>query len=50
MAASVLDTERSVEISVHVVRAFVKLRAMIATHKELAKKLEELEKKYDQQF
>ena len=50
MAASVLDTEHAIEISVYVVRAFVKLRTMIATHKDLAKKLEELEKKYDSQF
>ena len=31
-------------------RAFVKLREMIATHKDLARKLDELEKKYDRQF
>jgi hypothetical protein len=33
-----------------VVRAFVKLREMLATHKDLAKKLDEMEKKYDMQF
>ncbi len=50
MAASVLNTPRAIEVSLYVVRAFVKLREMIATHKNLAKKLEELEKKYDGQF
>ena len=50
MAASVLDTPRAVEVSLYVVRAFVKLRELIASHKDLARKLDELEKKYDGQF
>ncbi|MEK6776336.1 MAG: ORF6N domain-containing protein [bacterium] len=50
MAASILNTNRAIEVSVYVVRAFVKLREMIASHKDLARKLEELEKKYDAQF
>jgi hypothetical protein len=45
MAASVLNSPRAVEISVFVVRAFVKLRELALSHKELAKKLTELEKK-----
>jgi hypothetical protein len=45
MAASVLNTPRAVEMSVFVVRAFVRLRAFLATHKELAEKLAELEHK-----
>jgi hypothetical protein len=45
MAASVLNTARAVEMSVFVVRAFVRLRAFIAIHKELAEKLAELERK-----
>ena len=45
MAASVLNTPRAVEVSVFVVRAFVKLREFVATHKELAHKLAELERK-----
>ena len=43
MAASVLSSPRAVEVSVLVVRAFVKLREMLFTHKELAKKFTELE-------
>jgi phage regulator Rha-like protein len=50
MAANVLRSERAVEVSVQVVRAFVKLRQLLASNAELAKKLEELEKKYDHQF
>lgn len=45
MAASVLNTPRAIEVSVYVVRAFVRLRRMLAGHKELARKLEELEQK-----
>ena len=47
MAASVLNTDRAVKVSVHVVRAFVKLRGMIAAHKELARKLAQLERRLD---
>jgi phage regulator Rha-like protein len=50
MAANVLNSKRAVEASVQVVRAFVKLRQMLATNAELARKLDELEKKYDRQF
>jgi hypothetical protein len=45
MAASVLNTPRAIETSVYVVRAFVKLRELLSTHKELAGKLAELERK-----
>ena len=45
MAASVLNTERAIEVSVYVVRAFVKLRQILSTHKELAQKLDELERR-----
>ncbi|MDD5384537.1 MAG: ORF6N domain-containing protein [Gallionella sp.] len=45
MAASVLNSPRAVEISVHVVRAFVHLRELVSGHKELAQKLNQLERK-----
>jgi hypothetical protein len=45
MVASVLNTKRAIQVSVYVVRAFVKLREMLSTHKELAHKLAELERK-----
>jgi len=47
MVAMVLNSSRAVEMSVHVVRAFVRLREMLATHKELAQKLAELELKLE---
>jgi phage regulator Rha-like protein len=45
MVASVLNTQRAIQVSVFVVRAFVKLREMLSTHKELAHKLAALERK-----
>jgi predicted DNA binding protein len=45
MAATILNSPRAVEVSVYVVRAFVRLREVLASHKDLAKTLEELEKK-----
>jgi hypothetical protein len=50
MAASILNTPRAVEVSVIVVRTFIKLREMLASHKDLAGKLNALERKYDAQF
>ena len=50
MLSSVLNSERAIEVNIHIMRAFVKLREMIASHKDLAKRLDELEKKYDEQF
>jgi hypothetical protein len=45
MAATVVNSPRAVEMSVYIVRAFVKLRAMLASNKELLRKLNELERK-----
>jgi hypothetical protein len=47
MAATVLNSPRAIEVSVYVVRAFVRLREMIVANKVLAKKLEELERRLD---
>ena len=48
MAASVLNSKRAVEVSIYVVRVFVKLRMMLTQNKELARKLNQLEKKVGQ--
>ena len=50
MAANLLNSSRAIETSVQVVRAFVRLRQMIASNKELARRLDELEARYDRQF
>jgi hypothetical protein len=46
----ILNSETAVKASVQVVRAFVKMRNMLGSHDELAKKISSLEKKYDGQF
>jgi len=50
MLSGVLKSKRAVRVNVEIMRAFVKLRRMLASNDELAKKLEELEMKYDEQF
>src|SRR5262249_41356023 len=50
MLASVLRSARAVAVSIEIVRTFVRLRSLIRTHKDLAKKIETLERKYDGQF
>jgi len=50
MLSSVLRSERAIEVNIEIMRAFVRLREMLAGHKELARKLAVLEKKYDAQF
>ena len=45
MAATVLNTEQAVKVGLYVVRAFVKLREVLATHQQLAGKLDQLERK-----
>ena len=50
MLSSVLNSERAVQVNIEIMRAFVKLREMLASHKDLALKLAEMEKKYDAQF
>ena len=50
MLSSVLRSERAVEVNIEIMRAFVRLREIMISHKQLAHKLEELEKRYDKQF
>ena len=50
MLASVLDSEIAINASINVVKAFVQLRQMIVSNRELTRRLDELEKRYDSQF
>lgn len=50
MAATVLNSPRAVEVSIYVVRAFVQLRELLAGHKELAKRLDELETRIERKL
>ena len=50
MLSSVLRSERAIAVNIQIVRAFVQLKRMLATHADLARKIESLERKYDAQF
>ena len=50
MLSSVLRSERAVQVNIEIMRAFVRLRRILASHADLARKLDTLEKKYDAQF
>jgi len=50
MLSSVLHSARAIQVNIAIMRAFVQLRQLLATHEELARHLAEMEKKYDTQF
>ena len=50
MLSSVLNSGRAIKVNIEIMRAFVRLRQIVASNKELAKRLDDLEKKYDHQF
>jgi phage regulator Rha-like protein len=50
MLSSVLQSQRAIQVNIEIMRAFVRLRELIASNKNLAKRLDALEKKYDSQF
>ena len=50
MLSSVLRSKRAIEVNIAIMRAFVKLRQLMTSNLELARKLEEMETKYDEQF
>jgi hypothetical protein len=50
MLSSVLRSPRAIQANIGIMRAFVALRRMLSSHMDLARKLVELEKKYDKQF
>jgi len=50
MLSSVLKSKRAIHVNIQIMRAFTQLRQMLSTHQDLKKKIETMEKKYDQQF
>jgi len=50
MLSSVLNSPKAIQVNVEIMRAFVRLRRLLASHEDLARKLEELEKSYNAQF
>jgi hypothetical protein len=50
MLSSVLRSERAVQVNIEIMRAFVRLRQLLRSNEELARRLEEFEERYDEQF
>ena len=50
MLSSVLNSDRAIQVNIQIIKTFVRLRQMLAGHKDLQKKIEEMEAKYDKQF
>jgi hypothetical protein len=50
MLSSVLRSKRAVQVNIEIMRTFVRLRELLASHADLARRLDELERKYDKQF
>jgi phage regulator Rha-like protein len=50
MLSSVLHSEKAIQVNIQIMRTFTKLREMLASHKDLRDKIEEMEKRYDYQF
>jgi ORF6N domain-containing protein len=50
MLSSVLHSDRAVQVNIAIMRAFLQIRAMLATHEDLRRKIMEMEKRYDSKF
>ena len=50
MLSSVLNSKRAIQVNIQIMQTFTKLRELLNTHKDLKLRIDELEKKYDQQF
>ena len=50
MLSSVLRSKRAVQVNIQIMRAFVRMRQLLSSHKELMEKVQAMEKKYDKQF
>jgi hypothetical protein len=50
MLSTVLNSEKAIAVNIQIMRTFTRLREIMASHKDLARKIEEMEKKYDYQF
>jgi len=50
MLSSVLNSDKAIQVNIQIIRIFTRLRGMLATHDELKNKIEEMEKRYDENF
>ena len=50
MLSSILNSKRAIQVNIQIMRAFTKLRTLMASHKDIRRMIENMEKKYDEQF
>ena len=50
MLSSILHSERAVQVNIQIMRVFVKLRELMISHKDLARKIEDIERKFQNKF
>ena len=50
MLSSVLNSNKAIEVNIAIMRVFVRIRQLMLSHKDIARRLDDLEKKYDHQF
>ena len=50
MISSVLKNDKAVQVNIQIMRVFIKFREMLSAHKDLDRKIEEMERKYDNRF
>jgi hypothetical protein len=50
MLSGILNSDKAIQVNIAIMRAFVQLRKLISSNKELSEKLSRIEKKYDEQF
>jgi ORF6N domain len=50
MLSSVLNSDRAIQVNIAIMRAFLQIRSMLATHEDLRRKISEMEKRYDSKF
>ena len=50
MLSSVLSSDQAIQVNITIMRAFVRIRRLLVSHEELARKVDALEKQYDAQF
>ena len=50
MLSSILNSDRAIQVNIHIMRAFVKIREWLTTHRDLHEKIKKLERKFDKKF
>ena len=50
MLSSILNSDRAIRVNIEIMRVFTRLRQLLASHADLLRRLDEMEKKYDEQF